>query len=292
MLPEDSMLRGVDDETAHEDATTEMTSEDRDESERPSRRGFVLRSAATAALTSGFVFGNAAWTAAAGQLNPKAQQKKAAPKKGGGGGASAEIEAERRRRIRLGRPLPDLYRGLNARSFQEIQANENDHVTFLVNALTRAGAPVRQRPVFRNLEQPTFRAFGLVSQALENTGTGAYLGALRYVNNPDFLEAAGSIAQIEARHSGWLNTLLNDPITLNIFREPQVFERALTQQEVLASAMPFVASVPDINTLRLGFDLTRSAANDVLILNYALTLEYLEQDFYNINVPKFYGFPR
>ena len=64
-------------------------------------------------------------------------------------------------------------------TFLDIQRHENAHVAFLVNAL---GGAARPKPAFRNLLQPNFRQFALVSQALENTGVGAYLGAAP-VNN-------------------------------------------------------------------------------------------------------------
>jgi len=122
---------------------------------------------------------------------------------------------------------------------------------------------------------------------LENTGVGAYLGALPVINRRAYIAAAGSIAQIEARHAGWINTFSGDHITTNLFGDEQSFERAFTIDEVVDSASPFIA---DLNGgPPLTFDPTPSDDNDIAILNFALALEYLEAEFYNINVPRFFG---
>ncbi len=170
-------------------------------------------------------------------------------------------------------------------NFQDIQRHENDHVRFLVSAL---GAAARPKPTFQNLLQPNFRAFFQVSQDLENTGVGAYLGAAPAIFSPEVLAAAGSIALIEGRHAGWLNTLVNARLTENAYGEEQSFERALTPAEVRALAGPFIANLnggPPVD-----YDpnpLNASPANDIAILNFALALEYLEAEFYNLNVPEF-----
>lgn len=175
--------------------------------------------------------------------------------------------------------------GGNKREFESIRRHENDHVDFLVNAL---GAAARPKPTFQNLKQKNFQDFVAIAQALENTGVGAYLGAAPVILDRGFLAAAGSIALIEARHAGFLNVFRGDPITAPVGdREADPsFEEPLTAQEVRDLAGPFIANLnggPPVN-----YSNTPSPANDIDILNYALALEYLEAEFYNVNVPAFF----
>lgn len=177
-------------------------------------------------------------------------------------------------------------RGQSRDEFRSIRTHENDHVDFLLTAL---GDKARPKPTFQNLEQRRFVDFIRVSQALENTGVGAYLGATPFINSAGILGAAASIALIEARHAGYLNVLLGDPITGSALdpKDDRSFEKPLTPDQVGELAGPFIKDLnggPPID-----FDETRSDANDLQILNYALALEYLEAAFYNINVPKFFG---
>lgn len=163
--------------------------------------------------------------------------------------------------------------------FKDIRDHENDHVDFLVKAL---GGAARPKPTFKNLPQPNFQAFVKISQALENTGVGAYLGATPAIENPGFLAAAASIALVEARHAGVLNYLRDQPVTVG----GKSFDEPLTPDQVVQAAGGFVASLnggPDLT-----YSQTRSPQNDVAILNFALALEYLEAEFYNVNYKRFF----
>jgi hypothetical protein len=171
-------------------------------------------------------------------------------------------------------------------NFKDIRGHEDDHVDFLLTALGKAARP---KPRFKDLRQSNISDFVAVSQALENTGVGAYLGAAPVIYSREYLAAAGSIALIEGRHAGYLNVLLGDPITGNALnlQSNNSFEMPLTVDEVVAAAGAFIASLnggPPVS-----YSSTPSASNDIDILNFALALEFLEAEFYNINVPIFFG---
>ena len=192
-----------------------------------------------------------------------------------------------RGRAHLGRPLPELYRGQNRQFFQEIQSDENAHVTALVHALggvqgQDAGGLARPKPTFQNLQAANYKDFLAKSALFENTGAGAYQGAAPVIFSKDILAEAASIAFVEAFHSGFLNTLSHSTIVPG----GGSFAPPLTKEEVVARLTPFIVSLnggPPAD-----FSLTPSAENDIAIVNFALVAEYLEREFYNINVPIFY----
>lgn len=164
--------------------------------------------------------------------------------------------------------------GDNKTAFREIQSDEDMHVTFLKNAL---GTNARPKPTFKGLLQADINAFAATSRVLENTGVGAYLLAAPAIKSKDYLAAAGSILTIEARHAGFLDVLLGMPISAN-----GAFDKPIAQADIVTAVTPFIVS------LNGGPDPSKPLASDLDILNFALLLEYLEADYYDMNVPKFF----
>ena len=164
-------------------------------------------------------------------------------------------------------------------AFHSIVAHENAHVAFLVKALGKAARP---KPTFQGLRQNNRKDFIILARAFENTGSGAYLNAAPAINDPAYLSAAASIALVEARHAGFVNVSTGAPITLLNAN----FEAPITPDAVAKAVGPYVKSLN--GGPALSYSSQRSDANDTAILNFALALEYLEAEFYNINVPRFY----
>lgn len=169
-----------------------------------------------------------------------------------------------------------------AQHFRELQQHENDHVAFLVDALGQDAYP---QPNFVNLQPRFYRQFASIARIFENTGVGAYLGAAGFINDSQLLRQAASIALIEARHAGWLNSIFpGEPLTVS----NESFETPLTPAQVGARVLPFFADNSQVVALVNAISTTPSDANDVAILRFALALEYLEATFYNLNVPRIF----
>lgn len=105
-----------------------------------------------------------------------------------------------------------------------------EHVAALTKAISGAGAKPVAKPrfVFPVTDQVSFLKLAYV---LENTGVGAYNGAGPSIMNKQYLAAAGSIVQTEARHAAAIALLTGDQITPS-----GAFDKPLSKAQVLAKA--------------------------------------------------------
>ncbi|MEJ7761539.1 MAG: ferritin-like domain-containing protein [Thermomicrobiales bacterium] len=119
--------------------------------------------------------------------------------------------------------------------FQEIRTHERAHVNALIGLITGLdGEPVEEAEYDFGYED--FDGFLATAQALENTGVAAYAGAAPQISDPAILAAALGIHSVEARHAAYLN----ERVGASPF--PDAVDLALTPDEVLAIAGPFIVS--------------------------------------------------
>ena len=124
-----------------------------------------------------------------------------------------KIEAEFYKRALAVRELSPRTRKL----LETVSKDEAAHVQSLTQTLTQLGgkadpAPRVRFPAFSNEEQVLN-----VAADLEDIGVSAYNGAATQIQSVDLLQAAASIAQVEARHAGALRELTGQFPTLAPF---------------------------------------------------------------------------
>ncbi len=115
-----------------------------------------------------------------------------------------------------------------------IADHEQQHVDALTKAISGAGGKPAKKPkfVFPVTNQASFLKLAYL---LENTGVGAYNGAGPSLSNPQFLAAAGSIVQVEARHAAAIGVLTGKSVVPN-----GGFDKPMSKAQVLAKAGPLI----------------------------------------------------
>ncbi len=98
------------------------------------------------------------------------------------------------------------------------------------------GTPVKKGTYNFGAAGPTDtreQVLGILS-TVEAVGVSAYQGASIYIQSADILAAAGSIMEVEGRHTAVIRGLLGQ------FPVPDAFETARTPDEVLKIVSPFI----------------------------------------------------
>jgi rubrerythrin len=111
---------------------------------------------------------------------------------------------------------------------KEFGEHEKQHAEVLRDTITQLGGEPPEAPKVK---------FGLSDQAsflrvaveLEEIGIGAYLGAAPQLTTADLINAAGAIAQVEARHAAALRMAAGDDPA------PDPFDRPIAPQEADAA---------------------------------------------------------
>jgi hypothetical protein len=111
---------------------------------------------------------------------------------------------------------------------------EAEHVAALTKAISAAGGTPVKKPTFAFPVKDS-ASFLKLAYVLENTGVGAYNGAGPSLMNKQYLAAAGSIVQVEARHAASIALLTGMAITPS-----GAFDKPLTKSQVLAKAGPLI----------------------------------------------------
>lgn len=118
--------------------------------------------------------------------------------------------------------------GSNAalKTFAETVADhEAKHVKFLKGAL---GAKAIKSPKFDFGDATGAAKFAATAQVLEDTGVSAYLGQVKNISVPGTLQAAGTIATVEARHAAWIRFIIGEDLPA-----PATFDKPKSEKAIL-----------------------------------------------------------
>ncbi|KAL6304683.1 ferritin-like domain-containing protein [Sparassis latifolia] len=125
--------------------------------------------------------------------------------------------------------------------FTQIHAHELSHAEFLTSQLQALGVTPVQACTY-SFPYTDVQSWVTLSMTLEGVGSAAYMGAANFISDKNVLIASQSIAQVEARHNGWVLSAVNH---LQPWDGP--YETPLYFSQVFSLAMGFVVECPATN---------------------------------------------
>ncbi len=134
--------------------------------------------------------------------------------------------------------LADFGQPIRTRVFDDLEVirdHEITHAEVLGQTIEDLGGEPIEKPEFdfgTAVEDPD--EFITTAAVLEDTGVGAYAGAAPSIENPELIPPALSIHSVEARHASFVRVLGGE------IGFPNAFDEALTREEVLERASPFI----------------------------------------------------
>lgn len=144
------------------------------------------------------------------------------------------------------RVIKTPYAGMNANAhaiLRGIRNHEIAHRNFLKKHLGRHAIP-NLKVDFSKVDFSSMKSVLGTADVFENLGVGAYNGAGQLLRHRAYLEAAGSIVSVEARHAAAIADLIH-PLSASAVGRGNVhggLDEALAPGAVLPKALPFITS--------------------------------------------------
>ena len=127
----------------------------------------------------------------------------------------------------------------------DIKDHEVEHRDFLKKALGEKAIPDLEVD-FSAVDFTSRESVLTTAMTFEDLGVGAYNGAGKLIENPDYLLAAGKIVSVEARHAAAIRDLLNmNSVAFagdDVVDPKTGLDVAYTPAEVLPKADPFIVT--------------------------------------------------
>jgi hypothetical protein len=121
---------------------------------------------------------------------------------------------------------------------EQLQKDEQEHVDALTQTIEQlGGTPVEAPSVSFGDAYSSEKAFLTLAYTVEPLGVRAYNGAAPQIESKDVLAAAGTIVQIEGRHTGLIALLAGENPTPD-----GAFSETAKMAEVLEAVKPFIKS--------------------------------------------------
>jgi hypothetical protein len=114
-----------------------------------------------------------------------------------------------------------------------VASDENQHVAALSSTIEKLGGKPVAEPKF-DFPYSDTAGFLELAQTFEDTGVSAYDGAAPMIRSKEVLAAAGSIVQVEARHSAAIRLQNGEEPA------PEAFNPPLEEAQVLKAVKPFL----------------------------------------------------
>ena len=157
------------------------------------------------------------------------------------------------------RVVDDFYGGVSGEErdiLTDLKNHEVVHREFFQAALGGAAIP-RLAVDFSSVNFGSRDSILGTAIALEDTGVGAYNGAAQFLQRGDYLVVAGKIVSVEARHASAVRDVFGRSFA------PKAFDNALTFEQVLRRAGPFIATPITLTRSPTAQMATRSADEEM-----------------------------